>query len=326
MGWFSDAVDAVSDGVSAVADAVEDVVEEVGEAVGTGVEAVGDAIDDGLSWLGEHTGAVGGAVFGWLGGVISGAFHLVGSLIKGAFGIIGGVIGGLIRVLGGILTLNGSMILEGLGDIFSSVFGGIVVILGKAVAFVQVIIAVGRDRPLTDEEKRQLRRAFRDSLNYYVVRVVEGHAGLFQIGANRFVLGNTIYFKKSEVKIEYLVHESVHVWQYQNGGARYTTDNIYAQVTEDGFNEPDVYVREIDAGKTEWDEFHPEAQAELIEGVWMEGDLHNGTVQSGSGCFYDANNTSTFGRFLHEKVDYTEIANNAVARLRDGRTPDWGVW
>lgn len=320
MAWYNDFDD--------FCDAVEDVVEEVGEAIGTGVEAAGDAIDDGLNWLGDHTGEVGGAIFGWLGDVVSGGLHLAGTIIKAVFGIVGGVIGGVIRVIGGIFTLNGGRILTGLGDIFSSIFGGIVMILGKLVAAIQVIFTLGSERQLTEKEKQELRRVFRDSLNYYVIRVSEGNAGVFQPGNNRFVLGNTIYFKEDPVKTEYLVHECVHVWQYQNGGARYTTDNIWAQTTEDNFNAPDVYVNEINDGKSEWDEFHPEAQAELIEGIWLEGELLDGTVPppKGNGVFFDANGKSKIARFVHNNTDYTVIANNAVASVRDGRTPDWGFW
>jgi hypothetical protein len=201
-------------------------------------------------------------------------------------------------------------------------------IVGKLIATIQVIFTLGSERKLTDEEKRQLRRVFKESLNYYVIRVAEGHAGVFQLGNNRFVLGNTIYFKIYPVKTEFLVHECVHVWQYQNGGARYTTDNIWAQLTEDDFNAPDVYVNEINAGNTEWDEFHPEAQSELIEGIWLEGELEDGTVPRprGNGVFYDADGKSKLGIFVHNGVDYTAIANRAVKSLRDGRTPDWGFW
>jgi hypothetical protein len=319
MAWYNDFDD--------FCDAVEDVVEEAGEVIGTGLEAAGDAIDEGLNWLGEQTGEVGGAIFGWLGDVVNGGLHLAGSLIKAVFGIIGGIIGGVIRVIGGIFTLNVDRILTGLGDIFSSIIGGVVMILFKLVAAIQVIFGLGRERPLTDKEKQELRRVFRDSLNYYVIRVSEGHAGVFQPGNNRFVLGNTIYFKGHPIKTEYLVHEGVHVWQYPNGGARYTTDNVWAQMTEDNFHAPDVYVNEINDGKTEWDEFHPEAQAELIEGIWIEGELLDGMEPppKGNGVFYDANGKSTKGRFVHG-VDYTDIATNAVASIRDGRTPDWGFW
>ncbi len=326
MGWFSDAVDAVSDAADAVGDFVEDVVEEVGEAIGDAVEAVGDAIDDGLNWVGDQIGGFVGDVIGWVGGIINAAFNFVGSVIKAVFGIVGNIIGGIIKIIGGLITLNGGLILEGLGDIFSSIIGGVILVLGKAVAFVQVIFTLGRERKLTEKEIIQLKRAFKDSLNYYIIRVSTGHAGIFQIGNNRFALGNVIYFKKQSVEIEWLVHETVHVWQYQNGGARYITDNIYAQMTESNFNDPDVYVTEINEGKNDWENFHPEAQAELIEGIWIEGELHNSDVKTGNGYFFDADNKSTFGKFAHNSTDYTDIANRATKSLRDGRTPSIFPW
>jgi hypothetical protein len=304
--------------LSDFAEAVEDVVETVGDAVGNAVEAVGDAINDGANWLGGQTGAVGGAIFGWIGDVAKGALDLVGATIKASFGMVAGSLGGPMKILDGIVTLDGDLILEGLGDIFSPIVGGTLLILGKTAASFQIIFTVGATRRLTRGERRQLERVYRDSLNYHVIWISEGHAGIFELGGgDRFVLGNTIYFRNSEVKIEYLVHEACHVWQYQNDGARYIADNMYAQATADNFHAEDVYVNEINAGKTQWSDFHPEAQAELIEGLWMEGELLNGAIPApmGNGVFYDATDVVP-GRFVHNKVDYTPIANDAVATLR----------
>jgi hypothetical protein len=320
VGWFSDIVDTVSD-------AVEDVVDEVGEAAGNAVEAAGDAIDDGLGWVGDHLPGWADAILGWVGGIVAGAFGLVGSAIKAAAGIVGGVIGGLIRIFGGIVSFDGDLIREGFGDIFSSIIGGFALVFLKAVAFGQVIFTVGRERPLTDQEKRNLRRVFKDSLNYYVIRVVEGRAGFFEINDDRFALGNRIYFKKQSVRIEFLVHECTHVWQYQNQGARYLTDNLWAMAWAKNVNAPDVYLDEIIAGNDQWDDMHPEAQAELIEGIWMEGELLSGSMtQRGNAVFYDADGARSRGRFVHKDFDLTDIADAAVARVRDGQTPDWGFW
>ena len=86
----------------------------------------------------------------------------------------GGILGGGIKVVGGILTGRGSLILEGLWDIGSPTLGMIIVVSGKVVSMLQSIFYLqGFERPLTDHEKLQLERVFKDSLNYYVIRIIE---------------------------------------------------------------------------------------------------------------------------------------------------------
>lgn len=303
--------------VKKVADAVEDFVNDVGDAVGDAIEAVGDAINDGLNWIGEKLGFK--APFSWLGGIIKGVFSFVGAVIKGVFGIVGGILSGVIKIVGGLFTGQWSLMLEGLWDIFSPIIGSIIVIVAKLISLVQSIFYLqGFERPLTDKEKSELKRVFKDSLNYYVIRIIEGHAGIFGINSRAFTLGNTIYMKKKSFPIDLLVHESTHVWQYQQTGNRYASDALAAQ-----WFVPDEYSweREINTrNKDDWSDFNNEAQAQLLQDIWINGELHDsgGTMlNKGNGCFYDSDNKKAFGHFEIDGGNYTDIADDAVKTVRN---------
>ena len=313
MGFWDDVVNFIED----AGDAVEDFVNDVGDAVANTVEAVGDAINDGLTWIGEQTGFF-GPFFSWLGGVFKGIFAIASATIKAVFGIVGGLISGIIKIFGGVLTLHGGLIWQGLGDIVSPIVGSVILIIGKIIAWIQAIFYFQAfERPLTDDEINQLRRVFRDVLNYYVIRIIEGHAGLFGINSRAFVLGNTIYMKRDDFSLGILVHETTHIWQYQQEGNRYASDAIAAQWFVDN---PYSWQKEVDErGKTDWRDFNKEAQASFIQKVWSDGELRdaNGaTLTSGEGSFYDADNEKTFGHFEKDGSDYTAIANRAVETVR----------
>lgn len=306
MGWFSDVVDAVGD-------AIEDAANAVGEAVSDAVETVGNAIEDALDWLGGDV-PIWSDILGWLGGVISGVFDFVGAVIKGVLGFIGGLLGGLVKVVGGILSLNGGLILEGLGDIFSSLAGALILIVGKFISLVQTILPFqAKERRLSKEEVALLQRVFCKSIAYYNVRLIEGRAGLFGLNARPFTLGNTIYLKSRNVSTDpgLLVHEVTHVWQYQNHGARYASDAIYAQWFVD--NEYS-WEAEVNRGNLLWLDFNREAQASFIEDIFNDGELLTGgtVTATGNGAFFDADDSATTGRFMVGAVDHTARANNAA--------------
>lgn len=302
--------------VKKAANAVEDFVNDVGDAVGVTIEGIGVGINDALSWIGGKIG--GKPFFSWLGGVIKGAFSFVGAVIKGAFGMVGGILGGPIKIIGGIFTWQGGVILEGIWDICSPFFGTIIIVVGKLIALVQSIFYLqGFERPLTDAEKSALERIFKHSLNYYVIRIIEGNAGLFGLNSRAFTLSNTIYLKTDFFSISLLVHETTHIWQYQHTNNRYASDALTAQwFIADAYN----WEREInDRKKTNWVEFNNEAQAEFIEDLWKLGKLRDGTgttIQTGNGSFFNADAKKTFGYFKVGGVDYTSIAMEAVKVMR----------
>lgn len=308
--------DRVKQGVKAIADAVERFVNKVGNGIGNAVEAVGDGINDALIWVGDRIGVK--PLFAWLGGLFKGGFALVCSGVKGVFGFVACLVGGVIKIAGGLLTWQISLLQEGALDILSTVFGVIVVIAGKLVSLFQSIVYLQDfERPLTAREKAQLQTVFRDTLNYYVVRIVEGHSGLFGVNNRPFTLGNTIYMKRKTFPTDLLVHETTHVWQYQQTGIRYASDALLAQwFVDDAYN----WQKEINARhKRDWTRFNNEAQAEFLQDLWKYGELRDGsgaTLQTGNGSAFAADWSTQFGHFEMSRNDYTSIAREAVKTVR----------
>lgn len=319
MGLWSKFKKAVKKAVKKVKEVVEKAVDQVGEWIDEGVEAVGNAISDGLKWVGEKSGFKSiETALTWLGGVIKGVFTIVGVAVKSVFGIVGGVISGVVQIIGGIISLQPDLILDGLIDIISPIFGTILVVVGKVITLVQTIFVLQKpERPLTDKEKAQLKRVFKDTVFYYVIRVIEGRSGLFGINPRPFTLGNTIYLKENSPTYDLLTHEVTHVWQYQNEGVRYASDAIGAQ-----WFVPDEYdwEKEInDRDKSSWSELNNEAQGQFLQDLWIKGELiTGGTTKRSDGCFYDANGDKV-GKFVVNTINHTEFANDAVETVRNGR-------
>jgi len=295
---------------------IEDFVNNIGDVIGNAIQTIGDGIHDGLELGGKKI--VGKPIFSWLGGIFKGMFSMVSAVIIGVFGITGGIAGGLIKIFGGIFTGQSSLILKGFWDMFSPIVGTIIVVVGKIIAFVQSIFyAQAFERPLTEDEKLQLKKVFKKELNYYVIRVIEGHCGLFGLSPRAFTLGNTIYLKTHKFSIDLLVHETTHAWQYQRTGNRYTSDAVAAQwVVKDGYN----WRKEIDERKkTNWIEFNVEAQAQFIQDIWRLGELRDNeekVLERRNGSFYDADGKKKIGHFKIRDSDYTGIANAAVKTIR----------
>ena len=307
----------IKQAVKIVADAIENFVINVGDTIGGAMEMVGDANNDALNWFGKIIGAK--PFFAWLGGIIKGVFSIIGVIIKGAFGIIAGIIGSFIKIFAGIITFEFSLILESLWDISSPMIGTIIIGIAKIISLIQSFFyAQDFERPLAEDEKAKLSIVYKNSLNYYVIRIIEGHSGLFGISSRPFTLGNTIYTKSSSFSIDVLIHESTHVWQYQQTGNRYASDAIAAQwFIKDGYN----WEKEIkDRNKTNWQDFNKEAQAGFIEDLWVFGvlrDVAETIIQSQSGSFFTANNTSSFGYFEVHGKNYSTLANEAVITIEN---------
>lgn len=324
MGFFDDVGDFVSGAADAVGGAVQDAANAVGGAVSDAVETVGNAVEDGLDAVAgvvDDIPIVGDAaadVLEWTGDVVSSAFDFAGGVVDGAFGIAGGVLGGSIKVIGGgvggLLSWDADVFLEGLGDIGSSIGGGVVVIVGEAVSFVQTVLTIQEERPLTADERAILERVFRGSIALHNVRLVLGNAGLFGINDRPFTLCNTIYLKERDPakEPELLVHECTHVWQYQHRGPRYTTDALTAQWFVDNAYS---WEAEIARGNTTWVEFNGEAQAAFLEDIYTGGEIVE-PLATGNGAFYDADGVDRVGRFTVGRTDHTQRANDAVATVR----------
>lgn len=317
--WLRNAVDAA-------ADFVEDVFNAAGEAISDFFETAANWLRDlaappDLSDLRLGEQEQGGGVFRWIARALAGALEAVGAAVKAVLNAAGGLLAGALRILGGIVSLSPDLILEGLTDILVAVVGPLILVLGKAVALAQTLIPLERpSRPLTEEERALLRRVYHESLGLASIRIVENRAGagVFGVSSAPFVLGNTVYMKNTPA-VEWdlvLVHESVHVWQYQHEGAEYLARAIGNQIGGDGTAE---WRAEADAGES-WDAFGWENQAWFIEDVWEDGELTlpDGTVDQGQGAFFDFEDPGTTPQVTVGAGDYTDLAV-ATTRLIRGR-------
>lgn len=328
MGWWKDFSTAASGVVDTVATVVEDVVETAGDAVTDIVETAGNAAQDGLNAAGRRLLQIpgpGGFVRGalaWLGGIIAGVTNLFGASIKGLCGIVAGVLAGLVRIVGGLLLLNLNLIVKGFIDIGAAIAGAVILIAGTLWSLIQrTFFLQSNERSLTKEERTLLRNVFVDSLSLYNIRLIEGWSGLFGINNRAFTLGNTIYMKGNDARQvpDILVHECVHVWQYQNVGSRYTMDALGAQARygSDAHNWED----ELERGNSDWNDFNKEAQAQLMQNIWTEGSsTFNGVTTSGAGSFFtlntQANSDNRTVEFIFQGTDHTDLAIAAIKSLR----------
>jgi hypothetical protein len=185
---------------------------------------------------------------------------------------------------------------------------------GKAISTAQTIIRVETaGRSLTEEEKRQLKTIFLDSVDLDAIRLKLRRVGLFGLSPAPFTHADTIYIPdkgwltsgSDAVSIELLAHETTHVWQYQNGGANYMRESLIEQFH--GWRKAGTrgaaydYEKGIAEGKT-WAELNPEQQAKLIEHCWN------------AGLFSDPN-----ARFAPYGIDRTEYAREAIRQLQNGK-------
>jgi hypothetical protein len=254
----------LSRGVDRLAGVVERGVHLVGGAIGDLPETAGSLAHDGLGRL--------GAAPRWLGRVVAGVLSVVGAVVTGVTGIVGGVAAGVIRLVGGLLVWDRRLIARGAIDVGSSVGGAVVLLLGTVVAAGQRLVgAEAPARALSPDERALLRKVFGPSLGYRNVRLVQGRSGAFGTNQRPFTLGNTVYLKGVDLaeRPDVLVHEVVHVWQYQHEGPRYTTDALGAQVIY-GWQGRGAYdwVAELARGRTAWPQFNAEAQGAFVQDVW----------------------------------------------------------
>jgi len=345
MGWWEDLSKAASDVVDTVADVVQTVVDTAADGAADIVETVGNGIQSVLQPF-EPGGS-------WLGGVVNGITNVIGAVIKLVGGVVSGVLGGVIRIVGGLLAWNGELIFKGILDIFSGIGGAIIYLLGTVLSLIQkVFFLQNKERSLTKAERDMLRRIYQNSVSLFNIRILEGWSGAFGSGNYATTLGNTIYMRDippgtAGSRIT-LVHESLHVWQYQNIGSRYTADALGAQFFLPHDDHQKVAynweVSEVNRGNTNWKNFNKEGQAEFIQDLWKVGSLtFNGNTQRGNGAFFDLQDVqSRFGNGTAEFIyngsvdsdqpnvansdvptDYTDIATEAVKSIRERINIRW---
>lgn len=138
-------------------------------------------------------------------------------------------------------------------------------------------------RSLRQEEQALAARIFGDALDPAPVRIHRDH--LLSAYAPK-ALGNAVHLKSSWGHFDgdgltlspkgtaCLVHELVHVWQYQNAGVGYIAGSLWAQqlaVLVEGSRGGAYRWRRAHAGGRPWARWNPEQQAQLVED-WFGAD------------------------------------------------------
>ena len=331
MKWLSNVIAAIID---AVVEVIDQVLTAAVEFLTDLLEIIGHGLGAFFNWLADayenipgnfRPGSAGG--LRWIGNMLDKACETLAVILKASVSLLIDMLTGALRILGGILSLNGGLILKGLDDIVSGLVGAVVIIAGKILEILQTASSFqGGGRPLTKAERDLLRRIYRNSLSLGVIRINDNSAGAFNLSPDPFVLGNTIFLKGKNVnpddpngEPEILVHESVHVWQYQHEGSGYVGRALGN--TYDASNRNGGFLAEVAAGRLRWTDFHKEAQAWFVEDIYTRGELltPNGLttdVVTGNGAFFDANGSTSHGRFEWLNVDHTGLANDAVEAIR----------
>jgi hypothetical protein len=171
-------------------------------------------------------------------------------------------------------------------------------------------------RPLQKSEELLLRKVFGASLRYPLVRLTRMSALVAAVNGSRaYTLGNTIHLpaKAYDAMAQYpslLVHEMVHVWQYQHQGWTYAADALWAQTGGDGYD----FAKALRQGKS-WKQMNPEQQAQMIQeafrGVYFDNPGALFGLLNDKSCLVRASTKPPAG-FL----DFTPVLVEAVALLR----------
>lgn len=207
-------------------------------------------------------------------------------------------------------------------DAFYTVVGLIIFIALRVVDIVQTVFRVqpGK-RKLTEKERALLWPIFRDALNYSAIEIVPGNAGVLTGSGRAFTMGFTIYMPSPGN--DTLVHECVHVWQFEFGGFRYIGNSALNQLDSIAFNkgyDPYNWTGKIDAGATWYTLGSAEAQAQLVQDVFNDGEFvfNDSTTppDTAPGAFFHEDPDVGMNQFLFSGKSYTQAADDAWRILR----------
>ena len=208
----------------------------------------------------------------------------------------------------------GNAIVEGGKKAFEVVSSPVMYGAMKALSAVQTLLGVEpKGRSLKEDEMAMLRSIYGDSIDYSKVQIKEGKAGLIStFNPDRpFVVGNTIYVPSGSMSEDTLVHEMMHVWQYQNGGVDYMGKAVAAQwwgpADPTGGSRGYFYDDDVVAGKP-FEKLNPEQQAELIEDAF--------SATSGRKILPP---TEPPSRFIINGVDRTDYVLHAWDMIKAGQ-------
>jgi hypothetical protein len=316
MGLFSDAkkklkkaAKKVKKAVNKVADKVADAIEQAGAKAREAYENVAEVL--------ENVPIIGGVLAKgarWLGRVTESIFDLASAAIKGLGSIIAGVVSGILLIISGDFK-NGFL------DIFHGILGAILIVVGSGISLIQTIFGQeSNKRRLSKKELALLDQVFCVSVDLEQIKIVEGASGIFSSNDRPFTMGNIIYMKNTLAPEwdKVLVHETTHVWQYQDSGSRYSSEALTAQLYYDSQSQSayDWWDPEVNEGNMIWSEWNRESQAKFIEDLWLDGELsENGSafINNADGIYFNANGTTKIGRFVFAPTATTGNSS-AIAR------------
>jgi hypothetical protein len=131
-------------------------------------------------------------------------------------------------------------------------------------------------RPLSEAELVHSRKVFAGGLKYEAVSVEKmGSFTELINGSRAYTLGNTINLpgKAHAYPYQYvsvIIHELVHVWQYQRGGWGYVPSALKAQLFGDGYD----FAKALREGKP-WAKMNPEQQGQMIQDAFRGAYFEN---------------------------------------------------
>jgi hypothetical protein len=305
------------EGVRETVSLAELAVSEGSKAVGTGL-SVGERLADGIEGLFDKALSTFDDARGWVSDIVHAPLDRISPRLGEAFATITDIPGAIVSSVAHDVEEAASAFVNGayklaqgdvrgalgeLGSAFVTAFVQLpadALIVGGGAAISGVQTAVGLEpvgRKLNEDEIAALHKVYGDSIDYSRVRIKEGSAGLLGLGGDPMTRGNTIYIPKgTDLTKNLLVHEMCHVWQYQQGGADYMAEAVWAQKVTDGYD----YAKGLEQGKS-WEQLNPEQQAELLETAFRKN-------------FFDSPNAT----FLVNGKDYSEYLRDALQKVRRG--------
>ncbi len=180
-------------------------------------------------------------------------------------------------------------------------------------------------RLLTPAEAAILKNVFGGSVELGAIRIKTGYSGVFSAGEDNgfkftdnqraITIGNTIYMKNavegSAGWDSTLVHETTHVWQFQNGGTDYMGEAVHAQFTA-GYG----YADDIVNKKKNWRMLNPEQQAQVIQDAHDNGYFKNGGWSNAKPVYYTSQNQTQAQIQPQFMINYL---NQLMPQLRAGQ-------
>ncbi|MCP5467799.1 MAG: hypothetical protein H7A32_00845 [Deltaproteobacteria bacterium] len=161
-------------------------------------------------------------------------------------------------------------------DLGLEIVGAVIYAAGQIVLTVKEIFQQSLDsRGLNSEERAILEPIFGNSIDYDAVKIKTGDAGSFFSDSNAGIAhGNNLIMHANKETVgqeryeEILVHEMVHIWQYQNFGVGIFGTSVVDQSINSTEESRDWTKAAPEKG---WNQLKAEQQAELIEQLFFSG-------------------------------------------------------